>query len=50
MKSNLKEHQNNLSRVMESLPKDKYSMVNMRCENLILVLSKCISKEQYKTV
>ena len=28
MKSNLKEHQNNLSRVIKSLSKDKGSMVN----------------------
>ena len=29
IKSHLKEHQNNLSRVMQSLSKDKDSMVNM---------------------
>ena len=47
MKSNLKEHQNNLSRAMKSLQKDKYSMVNMISVDLTLVLSKRTSKEEY---
>ena len=41
MKSHLKEHQNNLSRVMKSLSKDEDGMVNMICVNLL----KCISKK-----
>ena len=43
VKSHLKEHQNNLSRVMKSLSKDEDGMVNMIGVNLL----KCISK-QYK--
>ena len=48
MKSHLKEHQNNLSRVMKSSSKDKGSMVNMIGVYFTLVLIKHISKEQYK--
>ena len=50
MKSHLKEHQNNLSRVMKSLLKDKDNMVNMIGASFTLVLLKCIyiSKEQHK--
>ena len=48
MKTHLKEHQNNLSRVMKSLSKDKDNMVNMIGASFTLVLLKRISKEQYK--
>ena len=48
VKSHLREHQNNLSRVMKSLSKDKDSMVHMLGASLTLVLLKRISKEQYK--
>ena len=48
MKSHLKKHQNDLSRVMKSISKDKDSMVNMIGVNFTLVLLKRISKEQYK--
>ena len=48
MKSHLKKHQNDLSRVMKSISKDKDSIVNMIGVNFTLVLSKRISKEQYK--
>ena len=48
MKSYLKENQNNLSRVIKSLSKDKDSIVNMIGESFTLVLLKRISKEQYK--
>ena len=44
MKSHLKEHQNNLSRIMKSLSKDKDSMFNMIDASFTLVLLKCISK------
>ena len=46
MKSHLEEHQNNLSRVMKSLSKDKDNMVNMIGASFTLVLLKRISKEQ----
>ena len=48
MKSYLKENQNNLSRVIKSLSKDKDSIVNMISASFTLVLLKRISKEQYK--
>ena len=48
MKSHLKEHQNNLSRVMKYLSKDKDSIVNMIGVSFTLVLLKSISKEQYQ--
>ena len=48
IKSHLKKHQNDLSRVMKSVSKDKDSMVNMIGVNFTLVLLKRISKEQYK--
>ena len=48
MKSYLKEHQNNFSRVIKSLSKDKDSMVNMIGASFTLVLLERISKEQYK--
>ena len=48
MKSHLKKHQNNLSRVLKSLSKDKDSMVNMIGASFTLVLLKRMSKEQYK--
>ena len=48
MKSHLKEHKNNLSRVMKSLLKEKDSMVNMISASFTLILLKRISKEQYK--
>ena len=48
MKSHLKEHQNNLGRVMKSLSKDKDSMVNMIGITFTLLLLKRISKEQHK--
>ena len=48
IKSHLKEHQNDLSRVMQSLSKDKDSMVNMIGASFRLVLLKRMSKEQYK--
>ena len=44
MKSHLKEHQNNLSRVMKSLSKDKDSTVNMIGASFTLVLLKRILK------
>ena len=46
MKSHLKKHQNNLSRVIKSFSKDKDSMVNIVGINFTLVLLKLISKEQ----
>ena len=45
MKSDLKEHQNDLNRVMKSLSKDKDSMINKIGVNFTLVLLKRISKE-----
>ena len=48
IKSELKEHQNNLSRVMQPLSKDKDSMVHMIGASFTLVLLKRMSKEQYK--
>ena len=44
MKSHLKEHQNNLRRVMKSLSKDRDSMVNMISISFTLLLLKRISK------
>ena len=48
IKFHLKEHQNNLSRAIKSLSKDKDSMVNMIGASFTLVLLRHISTEQYK--
>ena len=48
MKSHLKVHQSNVSRVVKPLSKDKDNMVNMICAIFTLVLLKRLSKEQDK--